>query len=89
MATEGDIEPVLRYRSGVIVNWLLGDAVRLARQMLDSKARKTQGIRASGCHGYDDCFWDDPLVFPAEVLLSVRKALRTARSPSPDLDVPL
>ena len=87
MATEGDIEPVLRYRSGVIVNWLLGDAVRLARQMLDSKSRKTQAIRASGCHGYDDCFWDDPLVFPAEVLLSVRRGLRTARRPSPDLDV--
>ena len=87
MATEGDIEPVLQYRTGVVVKWLLGDAVRIARLASRPRFPQTQRAVAPECSGYDDFFWDDPLVFPSEVWLSARKFVKTLGTSRTDADV--
>jgi predicted ATP-grasp superfamily ATP-dependent carboligase len=61
MATAGDIEPVLTYRSGVIAKWVLGSAGRPFSRALEANGSESSTrVRPDV---YDDLHLDDPLAF--------------------------
>lgn len=75
LASEGDIDPVFQYRTGVVVKWLLGDlAAAFSRS---STAGSFRVGRPLGPECYDDFDWDDPLAFLGGAVLAVRKLLAT------------
>ena len=86
MARDGDVEPVLDYREGVVVRWLLGDmlatlsSVKHQRSLLPLLKFCTMKQ-----DGFDDFFRDDPLVFVREAGYYLAKMLRT-RSVNPTAD---
>jgi predicted ATP-grasp superfamily ATP-dependent carboligase len=84
MAVDGDVDPVLRYRSGVTVTWLLGDIGARAAALRSGKGFGSNSAAAFKADAYDDLFWDDPLPFFGGAMLSVRKFLETRRW-APDL----
>lgn len=77
MATAGDVDPVLTYRSGVVAQWVLGSAGRPFSRAL--------GINGSG-NGtrvkpdvYDDLHLDDPQAFIGGLALAFWKHWATRR----------
>jgi predicted ATP-grasp superfamily ATP-dependent carboligase len=75
MANEGDVEPVLAYKSGQVVKWLLGEAGS-AFTGTRRAARPRQGLVPTG---YDDLHWDDPFAFIGGAALAIWKRLATRR----------
>jgi predicted ATP-grasp superfamily ATP-dependent carboligase len=86
MAVDGDVRAVSKYRTGMVVNWLLGDL-----KARITPGRPAFGIRSGhrrGADGYDDFYWDDPLAFVAETALSALKLVsRIWASDYLDLDI--
>jgi predicted ATP-grasp superfamily ATP-dependent carboligase len=82
MAVEGDIDPVLTYRTGVTVRWLLGDIGSRAAALRSARASDVRQTRV-GADAYDDLYWDDPLPFFGGAVLSLKKYLET-RGWTPD-----
>lgn len=79
MAQNGDVAPVLEYKEGIRVKWILGEALAFL-----SEVAHTRKIYASLKHcfsqkadGYDDFYWDDPLPFAFESLYYFNKFLVT------------
>jgi predicted ATP-grasp superfamily ATP-dependent carboligase len=81
MARDGDVDPVLSYKSGVVVRWLAGDAAALFKQIL--VAHRWPGWQAifARADGYDDVHADDLWPFVAELVLPAHRLLRRRRSP--------
>lgn len=79
LALDGDVEPVLTYRLGVNVQWILGDLFRTARDLLTNPRFRYGAKRSRPVNGYDDLYLDDPLPFLAEVVLAARKQLVSRR----------
>ncbi|MFC1717379.1 ATP-grasp domain-containing protein [Candidatus Poribacteria bacterium] len=78
MATEGDVEPVLSYQTGVKARWLLGDVLALISCLRHSNG-KLQAVE--GLFSKDDVFDDlcltDPLPFFVELLYYFSKFVKT------------
>ena len=84
MATEGDIEPVLQYQTGVTARWLLGDMLAFINHLkhYKSKIRLIKDFLFCKDNIYDDFHWDDPLPFVVEALYYFSKFLKTgSRNP--------
>lgn len=66
IAVDGDVEPVMQYRQGVVSHWILGDVLAA----LDCLKNKKKMIRVKEFSGqgvnYDDFYRDDPLPFLTE-----------------------
>jgi hypothetical protein len=75
MATEGDVAPVMEYRTGVVVKWLLGHLGATAERL--SGRRPPSALTHVRADGYDDWYWDDPLAFFGEAVLTARKLMWT------------
>jgi predicted ATP-grasp superfamily ATP-dependent carboligase len=89
IATEGDVLPVMEYRPGVTVRWLLGDLQAKVQQLRCPRSRSSilrMDVRANG---YDDLYWDDPLPFLSEGILSAWKHFKTAGSEAEQTDISL
>jgi predicted ATP-grasp superfamily ATP-dependent carboligase len=87
MALEGDVEPVLDYRSNVQCRWILGDAYTLLRQMGRNGHRPSDSAQAPIERVSDDFDWRDPLPFVGEFAFSAWKSLRTLGSRPADADL--
>jgi predicted ATP-grasp superfamily ATP-dependent carboligase len=87
MATEGDVSPVVEYRTGLVVKWILGDLAAAAGR-LNHRNGSPSGVRAAlRADGYDDFHWDDPLPFFAGAVLSLRKFLGTRHATPEAVDL--
>jgi predicted ATP-grasp superfamily ATP-dependent carboligase len=86
LATEGDIAPVLDYRTNVTVKWLLGDTVAKVSQWRHRAASAATGDGRVKVNGYDDFYWNDPLPFIAQLWFSVMKQRKTAKLSSEEMD---
>ena len=87
MATEGDIEPIFNYRTGVAVKWVLGDvATTFRRSRLARETRVGESVKPEG---YDDFYWDDPVAFLGGSVLALWKhiATRVWQRDQPDLSI--
>jgi hypothetical protein len=82
LATEGDISPVTHYRTGHVVRWILGD-VGAALGQWSHQGGSPGGAAPPPAQGYDDFYWDEPLLFFGGVILSLWKRLNT-RNWEPD-----
>jgi predicted ATP-grasp superfamily ATP-dependent carboligase len=87
MAVDGDVDPVLKYDTGVTVTWLLGDIGARAAALRAGKGFASNGASAIKADAYDDLYWDDPLPFFGGAVLSVRKFLETRRGPADLVDI--
>jgi predicted ATP-grasp superfamily ATP-dependent carboligase len=87
MALDGDVLPVVNYRSGLVVRWLLGD-IGAAAARWRGRASWRSPLRAPlRADGTDDFFWDDPFPFVGGAALSVFKAYATRGWTIGDLDL--
>lgn len=87
IATEGDVAPVMEYRKGLNVRWILGDLQAMVDHLRFPRARSSS-IRAPWrAHGHDDLYWDDPLPFLGEGILSVLKYIRRGSSDAAERDI--
>jgi len=75
MATEGDIEPVSNYRTGVVMKWLLGDIAATIGEL--THRRHLRAGQRPKPDAYDDVPTDDPFAFLAGAVLAIRKFLAT------------
>ena len=83
MARDGDVAPVLDYREGVVVRWLLGDMLAtLAAVRAERSLRPLWRFLTAKQDGFDDLHRDDPLAFTREACFYGAKLLRT-RSVNP------
>jgi len=86
MARDGDVDPVLDYKEGVVVRWLLGDMLAAAST---AKHQRSLGpLLKFFTHkqdGFDDCFADDPLALLRETTYYLGKLVKT-RSVNPTED---
>jgi len=78
MATEGDVAPVLQYRTGVCATWLLGDMLAMVDHLRHGKARILRSLMTTRSHVYDDFWLDDPIPFLGQAAYYLSKFLRTA-----------
>lgn len=85
MAEEGDVRPVLQYRQGVVMKWVLGDLFARAQQLRHARLPQWKSTWFQ-TNGYDDFYLDDPLPFLAEVALSIRKQLKMRRARAHEMD---
>ena len=76
MATEGDVKPVISYRNGVVMKWILGDVLASldAMKYMGPKSFLTLFKRSDG---YDDLYFDDPLPFFMQSAYYIIKFLKT------------
>ncbi len=73
MAVEGDVEPVLDYREGTTIKWLLPDLIRCNA---DGGIRRVLSCLREHVDGYDDFDPSDPTAFVGEVyMLLVKRTL--------------
>lgn len=84
MATDGDVNPIMDYKLGVKVKWLLGDALSLMSEVVHTKQliSPIKGFLSGNVDGYDDFFLDDPVPFLFEGLYYFNKFVAT-RSVNP------
>jgi predicted ATP-grasp superfamily ATP-dependent carboligase len=76
MASDGDVDPLLTYRSGVVMRWLLGSVGRSFTRSERSPS-VPNGERLTSA-GYDDFHWDDPLAVVGGAALALWKRLATS-----------
>jgi predicted ATP-grasp superfamily ATP-dependent carboligase len=86
-ATEGDIAPVLDYRKNVTVRWLMGDTAARIRELVRRGRLSALAGSLLKADGYDDFYWDDPLPFVGEVLLSALKYRKTRKMSAEETDL--
>jgi predicted ATP-grasp superfamily ATP-dependent carboligase len=82
LATEGDVDPVLDYKTNVTVRWLMGDTLAKIRQLKLRNRWSTLTGDTLWADGYDDFYWTDPFPFLGELVLSALKYRKT-RNMSP------
>ena len=75
MATEGDIEPVSDYRTGVVMKWILGDIAATIDGL--KHPRDSRAGERTKPDAYDDFCTDDPFAFVGGAVLALRKFLVT------------
>lgn len=76
MAMDGDILPVLDYKTGITVRWLLGDLLALKNESKSTRRLPSLRDIFAKVDGYDDFYLDDLLPLPAELLLHLRKTIK-------------
>jgi predicted ATP-grasp superfamily ATP-dependent carboligase len=88
MATDGDVEPITTYRTGLVVRWLLGDVgAIIGRLGRGGASRPSASTSHRWASGYDDLYLDDSLPFVVSPILSVRKAIGTMAWKADELDL--
>lgn len=85
MATEGDVSPVDKYRTGLNVRWILGDIAAVVGRLKHPRSSSAKAILLA--HGHDDFYWDDPVPFFGGLVLSLWKLLETRNWSSDDVDL--
>lgn len=87
MALHGDVEPVTRYKEGITVRWLLGDALAMLSTIASQGkiVGPIKNLLTFNEDGFDDFFRDDIRVFFGEVSYYLGKFLQT-RSINPTED---
>ena len=90
MARDGDVIPVLDYREGVTVKWVLGDVLALLSEVVHTKKIFTsiKNFLSQKVDGYDDLYKDDLLPFLFESIYYFSKFLAT-RSVNPSQEAML
>jgi predicted ATP-grasp superfamily ATP-dependent carboligase len=73
IALEGDVKPVLTYKTGVCVRWILGDCLAMLDTVRHLGRARLPGKGTFWAQGYDDLYWDDPVPFFVELALALRK----------------
>lgn len=86
MAVQGDVPPVLEYRKNVKVRWLLGDSFAWLRQRIHAPRSGPSPPERPVAVGYDDFYWNDPLPFAGQFLLSAIKFISTRHNRPEDND---
>jgi predicted ATP-grasp superfamily ATP-dependent carboligase len=87
MATEGDVFPVVEYRTGLVVKWILGDIAAVVGQLNRPRSSPSNSRADLRVHGYDDFYRDDPFPFFAGVALSLRKFISMRNWTPDDVDL--
>ncbi len=75
MALDGDIEPVINYKEGVIAEWWLGDKIAIIKNFISLNGKS--GVLPSGrrIDFFDDFYKDDPIPFFAWIYLLARRKI--------------
>jgi len=80
MAMEGDVQPVLTYKTGVKTRWMLGDCRALIDYFRTGKRMEIlkDFLKFNGQY-YDDISFGDPLPTIAEVMIPLMNFIKTGR----------
>ena len=80
MAMEGDIQPVLTYKTGVKTRWMLGDLRALADYLRTGKRMEIlkDFLKFNGQY-YDDLSFSDPIPTIAEVMIPIMNFIKTGK----------
>ena len=80
MAIEGDIQPVLTYKTGVKTRWMLGDLRALADYLRTGKRMEIlkDFLKFNGQY-YDDLSFSDPIPTIAEVMIPIMNFIKTGK----------
>ncbi|MFN3874206.1 MAG: ATP-grasp domain-containing protein [Ignavibacterium sp.] len=73
MALEGDIEPVMKYKEGVVAEWWLGDKIVILKNLLSLNGKSIFSSFHKEIDHFDDFYKDDPLPFFAWIFLLLRR----------------
>lgn len=76
MALNGDVEPVLNYRNGVIARWLLGDILSVTKNLFTTGSIPNLKSTTIHVEFNDDYYKDDPLPFWMWIFLLFRRKLK-------------
>ncbi|WP_290664458.1 ATP-grasp domain-containing protein [Ignavibacterium sp.] len=75
MALDGDIEPVMNYKEGVVAEWWLGDKITMFKNFLSLNGKTRFSSFDKGIDFFDDFYKDDPIPFFAWIYLLARRKL--------------
>jgi len=80
MAMEGDIQPVLTYKTGVKTRWMLGDLRALVDYLRTGKRMEIlkEFLKFNGQY-YDDLSFSDPIPTIAEVMIPIMNFIKTGK----------
>jgi len=80
MAMEGDIQPVLTYKTGVKTRWMLGDLRALVDYLRTGKRMEIlkDFLKFNGQY-YDDLSFSDPIPTIAEVMIPIMNFIKTGK----------
>ena len=80
MAMEGDVQPVLTYKTGVRTRWMLGDLRALVDYLRTDKRMEIlkDFLKFNGQY-YDDVSFDDPIPTLVELMLPRMNFIKTGR----------
>jgi len=80
MAMEGDIQPVLTYKTGVKTRWMLGDLRALVDYLRTGKRMEIlkDFLKFNGQY-YDDLSFNDPIPTIAEVMIPIMNFIKTGK----------
>lgn len=87
IASEGDVSPVTEHKTGLNVRWILGDLMALVAQLKFPGARSSRKRTPWLAHGHDDLYWDDPVPFLSEGILSVLKYFKMGNLEAQEGDI--
>ena len=76
MAVDGNIAPVLDYKTGIRVRWLFGDLLALKNLFMSTKILPGLKDIFARADGYDDFYPDDPIPFAAEFFLQLKRVIK-------------
>lgn len=76
MALEGDFEPVMNYKEGVIAEWWLGDKIAMMKNIFSLNGKLSAFLSYQKRIDFlDDFYKDDPLPFFAWIYLLARRKI--------------
>jgi len=79
MAIDGDVEPVLDYKEGIVARWILGDILAtLSHIKADKSVKPIIEFFRSKHDVQDDFYWDDMKPFYSQCSYYLSKFIRTA-----------
>ena len=80
MAMEGDVQPVLTYKTGVRTRWMLGDLRALVDYLRTDKRMEIlkDFLKFNGQY-YDDVSFDDPIPTLVEFMLPIMNFIKTGK----------
>lgn len=79
MATEGDVKPVLNYKLGVRVQWIMGSILGAVDELRSTA--KVTGFKQviTKADAFDDFYPDDPFAFLGQAISALKKKYESSR----------
>lgn len=87
MAVEGDVEPVMNYKTNVYARWIMGDLLARIQAISHNGYSSAAPTPPPSARVFDDFEWRDPLPFAGQFAFSAWKFFRTLGSRPEEADV--